>query len=851
MIQETGNASRIASVLADGARRLANDRGQELAKVIGRELLSLVRGRLGDNVGDALGAYISELKTALDEQLSSRITAAIDPGVVGLIIALAEEVCALAEGRPVLLALDSAERLQHEDAAILADLAETLPAGLRLRVALSTYDANQRKKANYLNAETTAVTMIEVPPIETGAIQEWLADAGIPSDDAGEVEKLTGGYGLHVGDLIDHLRRGGEMEQAPLNEQFAKRTREAWAALDPETAANARSISVFTDPLPADRLESFLSLDPFQRGEFEDRLAAARVFSVEVNGQRWFHEQRRRFIVDEILDAKQRAAASERAAFELWEMYGDGAEPPRLAELARLVAAAPGMSASDPGVATILGLDRDQLAVAATALELIDSKAQHPAVSGDDLLTYAMTVFRADGDLVAALEALRDDGLLIVVEKEGRTAVVPYGWSPMMGAVLSGRAEAELGRRPIPEVGSTALYLEILPRLGRFRKTFYGFGRPSFQGLGQEAIQLSNPADGLILVGGGHDPALLLRISHAGRPMNAVATFGSKGPRDEALQRLQGLRTTVLGEDLVVTDSLAFPSPLVPARRFVSALERVVPGNLGSTPRLMLDQPLDRTVELERRALTLKIIRALCSPSEAKAMRVEIPTGLAWYSPGNGIVEVEVKGGREGFERIDATPELGWEHPFSLFRIARHLHLSVDEWIGSQHFRSSTQPTRKDPVVETVALLTKHAIEFNKVQGTYKTVPITDRDALSRMLFDAHKRQFDDAKALFDLPIGVDLLKPQPENLYVAVLPGARQTPMGSIVVWATMPTEEGQERVDVELIDDTGLSRQPVELMQETFSLDLTKAPRAGWGGPDTILSELLGYGVEETRLI
>jgi hypothetical protein len=257
----------------------------------------------------------------------------------------------------------------------------------------------------------------------------------------------------------------------------------------------------------------------------------------------------------------------------------------------------------------------------------------------------------------------------------------------------------------------------------------------------------------------------------------------------------------------------------------------------------MLDQPLDRTVELERRALALKAIRALCSPSEAKAMRVEIPTGLAWYSPDNGIVEVEVKGGREGFERIDAMPELGWEHPFSLFRIARHLHLSVDEWIGSQHFRSSTQPTRKDPVVETVALLTKHAIEFNKVQGTYKSVPITDRDALSKMLFDAHKRQFDDAKALFDLPIGVDLLKPQPENLYVAVLPGAQQTPMGSIVVWATMPTEEDQERVEVELIDDLGLSRQPVELMQETFSLDLAGAMRAGWGVPDTVLSGLLGY--------
>jgi hypothetical protein len=174
LIQDKSTAARIASVLADGAKRLAEDRGQELAKVVGRELLNLVRGRLGEEVGSALGDYISQLKTSVDEQMSSRITAAIDPGVVGLIIALAEEVCGVAGDEPVFLALDSAERLGGEDAAILADLAESLPSALRLRVALSTYDAAQRKKTDYLDSETAATAVIEVAPLELTAIEEWL-----------------------------------------------------------------------------------------------------------------------------------------------------------------------------------------------------------------------------------------------------------------------------------------------------------------------------------------------------------------------------------------------------------------------------------------------------------------------------------------------------------------------------------------------------------------------------------------------------------------------------------------------------------------------------------------------------
>lgn len=852
IISADGNAKHAASLLKEAAKKLARDRGQELAKAIGKELLNLVRGRLGSEVGDSIGAYIAELKTAFDEQLSSRISAAIDPGVIGLLVELAAEVQRLADQRAVVLALDSGERLGDGDVRVLADLSDALPKGMHIRVALSTHDASQRQKADYLALESGSIAVVDVEPLEPEAINEWLADAGIDQKLAADIRRLSGGYGLHLGDLIEHLRNGGAIEEAPLNEQFAKRTREAWRALDSTTAARARAISVFGDPLPIDRLEQYLSVTPHERGELEDRLVAARIFSIEVNGQRWFHEQRRLFVVEEILDRDERASASAAAAQELLQMYGEGIDPPRFAELARLVTVAPDLTGSDEKLAAATELSRDAVAVAASLMELIDEAAPHPAVGGDELLTYAMTVFGARGDLVSAVQELKDNELLVIVEDEGRTAVVPFGWTALVGATISGRAEIEFGRRPIPQVGSAVFELEIKPRLGIFRKALYAFGRPSFESLSQEAIQLSEPPEGLIVIGSQNDPALLLRVSHAARPMNVVVTFASEEARDMAGSKLEALSTKVLGEDLAVTNALRFPAPIVPSRRFVSALERIVPGNLGATPQLNLAEALSPTTEIERRAKTLQVVRGLCSAVEAQAMQIESPTGIAWYSPGEAVFEVEVRGGREGSEEIDAVPQFDWNNPFAAFHLAHQLSLEPGEWIAQQHFRSSGQRITKDPVVETIALLSKRARAFNQAQSGHRAVQL-DETNLEAALAEALERELSDAAALALLPIEADLNAPFARDLYLAVV---HQAPVAGnnrlfnpMVVWAAIRSDDGKQRVEVAFLDGSAPAT-PADVMQDTFEIDLREAHGAAWGAPESILASLLGYDVEEVRL-
>ena len=146
-----------------------------------------MRAKLGPEVGSALADYVTELKTATDESLAARISAAIDPDVAALVVDLAAEVAKQTGGRPVLLALDAGERLHEADLNLLADIAETLPGSVRVRLAISTYTADVGSRVERLEADGSAVYRLDVPPISPEAVIEWLLDEDL---DPGLAETL-------------------------------------------------------------------------------------------------------------------------------------------------------------------------------------------------------------------------------------------------------------------------------------------------------------------------------------------------------------------------------------------------------------------------------------------------------------------------------------------------------------------------------------------------------------------------------------------------------------------------------------------------------------------------------------
>jgi hypothetical protein len=863
-VERRGRARELADHVVEVADRLASEGAQEPTKVVVKELLALVRGRIGDDVGKAFTDYLQQLSSTVDERLAARLTATIDPGVAGLVLDLAAEVCRFVGDQQIRLALDAGERLREEDIRLLADLSERLPERLRLHVAFSTHTDAQQQRVEFLVGSGSIVEQ-PVPGLDVNSIACWLADEGLDPGAASEIARVTGGYGLHLGDLMAHLKQGGSIEDAPLNVAFAHRTNEAWQSLPVDVARHARALCVFADPLPRTRLLAFLQVDATTWGAIEDRLWRTRIFSVRVNGQRWFHEQRRQYLLHEVLSLDERAAASTRAAQELNALVHDEAAIERLAELAIVVAAATPLLQADGQLAAAVLLDRDELALAASLIELIEPASSGPAVSVGTLVDYARATFGANGDLIEALRRLGQHGL-VVVQGSGVAAATTLWRSELLVPTIAGRAVRELGRLPVPAAASRVFELEVRPRLGAFSNVHYGLGEPSAAVLSKIAIELGRPLSPSV-IGGRTNPSsnLLVRGSYAGRGFYAAASFVSGGDRDAARERLDSLSGEILGQRFEVHDLMAHPVDPVPSRRFLNAAERLL-GRRLSTPvapwsaSFSLDHPLAPEEALRRKAAVHRTIRERSSELERIAMQLDKPMGYAYFSDGDSFLEAEILGGREGVEQLPAWPDFGWDDPYAMFRVARMLNLQSHEHLSHLSTRFG-RVTSHDPVIEVLGRLHLHAARFNAYQRQRYTV-LLDADWLERALTQAARRNLEDARAIANaVPLGNMTLSPEPQTTYILVeldrpspgwVPGARSTATSMIV-----PNPEGLEEVRVTLVyrRDEGDAGGDLAAHSAWFhQLGLKGEPYDYRGSVSNLLfrlSDMLGHKEDELRFV
>jgi hypothetical protein len=868
-VSEQGRAREIAGNIVAVADRLALEGAQELARVVGRELLAFVRGRIGDDVGKAFVEYLGELKSIVDERLAVRLTAAVDPGVAGLVLDFAEEVCAFAGDQKVVLALDAGELLGEEDVRLLAELAERLPDRLRLRLGFSTSTDRQRGRVEFLLGSGDRIAEQQVPGLDVASIATWLADAELDPGGAAEVARVTGGYALHVGDLIKHLRQGGSIEDAPRHELFARRTNQAWQSLPPEIARHARALCVFADPLPRERLLSFLALDSPTWGEVEDRLWRARIFSVEVNGQRWFHEQRRQYLVGEVLGDAERAEASARAAQALYDLVDQDGAIDRLGELAAVVAAATPLLESDNQLAAAVELTRDELALAASLIEVIEPTSAMPGVRGDVLLDYARSVFGATGDLIEALRRLGQRDLVAIQEGSGMAAAVPYWRSGLVMATIAGRAVRELGRLPVPRAASAVVELLVQPRLGPFIKVRYGLGYPSMGRLSEMAMELRRPSPPPVVIGR-PDPGsnLLLRANYAGREVYAAVTFPTASDRDTAQGDLHELSGEVLAQRFELNDVVPHPVDPVPSRRFLEAAERLTGKTLGtalssSMISLRLQKPLPPEEALRRRAAALRAVRERSSTLERVATQLDEPIGYSYFSDEESFFEAEIRGGREGVEQLREPPVTRWDDPYRLFRLVNLVDLRPGERLGRQNLRLGKGQSDKDPVVDILVRLQREASQFNRHQGRRRIVTL-DADQLQQSLTEAAWRNLEDARALAAaVLLGDAVHAPEPRTTHILIElyrpdPGFVEGAF-STASYVHAPNPEGLEQVRVTLVyrihplDSNNLGSdltagrawfRQLGLPGEQYDYD------HGIGELRELLARMLGHTTDELRL-
>lgn len=768
-VQARGRVAEAGRYIVEAAERLAQQRGQELVRLIGQELLSVIRGRLGPEFGDATLEFAKSLKESVDQRLAVRLESALDRTAVEMVIAMAAEVADFLDDRGAVIAYDAGERLPETDLRVLADVAEGLPSQLRLRIAFATYSSQHRTAIDQLLGLSSSIAEVELTGIAAPAVAEWLEAEGLSAELAGDATRVTMGYPLHLADLIAHLRGGGAVEDAPLQQAFAARTDEAWVALDPDVAACARRLCVLLDPLPTGLTLQLLGRDAAEWGEIQERLTRARIFSGPVNGIPWFHEQRRRYLAEVKLTADERSVACADAA----RLLAGAVEvrEARMGELAGLVEQATSLLQGSERLTAAVDLDMPQLSLCAALIELIEPAMGTPTVDGDQLVRYARSVFAGEGDLVAAFRRLGDGPIVHVEENEHAAVAVPTWGEQLVVFVIAGRAERELGRLPIPRAASAVFNSEVRPRIA-FLGAEYGIGIARMADLGERARELRRGLGVPFEIRGPHaGPNLLLRGTYANRPFYAAITFHTEDERDAAQAALKGMQAEVFGEELHLRDALTHPRQPVPARRFLVAAELLLGGELkfdfdGTKGQRTLPEPIEAAERLTARAAALKFARSRCDDHQRYALSLEQTIGYLFYATDDRLDVAEIIGA-EGARRSGTGLDLWRNDPFAGFRLDEVAELSPSMRIGEVSAHIGKSPLVTDPIIDALNTCAKRAKEYNETQP--RLILPLDESELKRLISDALATRRADARAMQQSGLYADSSAPGPRRYEVDI----------------------------------------------------------------------------------
>jgi len=851
LARDEGLARTAASHVADAARRMAKARLDELASAAGKVLLSAVRARLGSDVAGAIEEFARDLSTSVDERLAARISAAGDGDVIEVIASFATEVAALAGDRDVLLALDNAERLDEDDVRRLADLFTLLPDRVVVRLAHATADESAQERLDDLRE--AGATVVVLDGLGPDLVARWLADEGVPAGMLGETMRVTGGYPFHVQDAIAALKAGRSLAELEPGEMTGVGTRRAWRKLDPEVQRAAIMLAAFTDPPPRERIPGFLSLDTAGWAVVEQRLWDARIFAIEQDQHRWFHEMRRRYLWQEIMTEPQRRDAAEAAVTELLALIrdSDALNPALLVEFAELVPLASGLLAAEPGTRSMVDAGSAEIAVAAAIMELGEPGSSSP-VDAEAVLLHAREAFGAPGDLAAALRTLYDQGLADVQSDPNGTALMPSWAGDHAGLVVVGRAARELGRIPVPRIATTVFQTYLRPRLGNFTHVQYGVGRPRLADLSKYVVDLHRHRQGSVLMLGRRVPSLLLRADYQGVPVYTAAAYPDAASRDRAMAEIGQLTGEVPGQPVIARLVRAFPSTRVPCRRFLRAYERLTGTAIGSplgmmaaTPRR--DSAIPTSAWAEAQAAVFAFARQAASSEERLAFDLDEPVGVI-YATEAGCLIAQVYNDN-GAKQIKVSAAENFAKPFSRFQLAHLAGLDTDQRLG----RITCTPGAdryEDPVVVTLLQISTQAAAFNQHQDR---LAIDARQAtLEHVLTQAAEQEAADALALAaTLPAGETLRKISGRTTYLLLWTdgqhhGRPGQDLAATWGYVDHDRDTNQEvRVAIQSPADGKQHGDHLACMQQAFGLQPEELGAIAWGlsDADLAIAGMLGF--------
>jgi hypothetical protein len=732
MFEEQSLSDRIAERLQLATERLIADKGRELVVAVGREIFGFVRARLGAEAGDALREAWSALGATDAESLTARLDRQSKPLVREIVVEFAREIQALVPGGEIVLALDRCERFNEDSMRLLADLAEILPPGV------SIWAASQPMSALSV-LETAGADSIAVPPFAASEIQALLPQATPVSPD--DVLHQVGGIALDVQAYLGRIERHLNLD-APKDEVLLEDVASRLSSTSPNAQRVANALAILGDPLPVADLANITQITQTQVSACLAELEVAGLVESRPSGLS-LHERRSAALL-RAMDDEARTELSDRGAQAVRDYVERSRDERWLGKLATLAHDSATLRAEAPELEPILNLHADTLRLVAAIIELTEPSS--PALDARGLLGYARTAWALEVDAVQRLAEL-EAAELVHVAASNNVAVVVARISRLGTLVAAGRIALELGRLPVANAASVAFEQAIRPRLGQFAMGAYGLGHPSAAHMARDLRRPPPERAHEIISRNLGQTGIFLKARQAQRPFWAVVRFDDISERNRALDALEGIAVDVVGERFEIASVVSHPIGVVPADRFVVALERAIGRHIPETSwgslQIPLTDPLDLRRGMERRIAAARTLRQLCSHAERLATGLDEPVGFHWAPSDEALISVTVIGGREG--AFDFQPPAGVRFgagPYELISIAESLRLHPSEWIVSVEWSSSV-PRDSDPLGVEIAKRRQGALAFNDTQPQ-ELVAVDE--TLPQRLCGAFFRQLEDAR---------------------------------------------------------------------------------------------------------
>lgn len=545
-------------------------------------------------------------------------------------------------GTPVILRLDTAEKLHDDDFAQLLDLTDGCPEGLAVWIGHANADHASANRVHEL--EIAGAAVIPIGGLEYPALMEWLKDESVPPSQANQIAITTLGYPLFVLAAIEHLQRGRVLSELRGEAAFVAQTRQNFQGLPIDLQRTCLSLAAHAVPLDHAQAPRAIDVDPETWSLHESHLIERRLLSAVVDDQAWFHELARRALWNEAFTDVQRAISADKAiSFLLGEVRKSRTYSLEHARgLVDLFEASETQAVAYPEVQVCLELSREPLGLLAALLEL--QEPPDNAVDADMLFEHARCAFGLEGDLTASLRQLESMELVVLAENDWASVVIGHWKSTALRLVLLGRAMIEFDRTLLPATASTIFELLFRPSLDTFLGAHHGVGRPTLTALAENAQKFdASEVDGVISIHGRFGVLVRSRWGHV--PLYATIGFERPSERDEAIESLANLDSQeIFGERLTIETLTAWPHPEpLPQGLLETAAATISLVSGRASDRAGRSSP-EVATNLEQRLQIMMGIRSALTPFEREVLELNPVPGFVWASGERGVVIAHVSG---------------------------------------------------------------------------------------------------------------------------------------------------------------------------------------------------------------